>query len=546
MLAATPAVPPIRVVQLAHVVATLGLVVIILAAIGTALALVMRWTGLAWSWGLLLVGAAALAIPVAWEQAVTPAGVGLCEVLVGGYWHLRDKLAGGDLAERAWARIGPMDLIRRRISWWRVRHGSWVTGEGVAVGIDRRGRLVRVPICGPRPVNCLVAGATGSGKTVTMTLLALAAIMCGYAVVVIDPKGDDFMLRALRKAAKCAGRRFVLVSARGGAVYNPYETGSDTEIADKLLAGETFTEPHYQRLAQRYLGHLVRALRGAGMTVSLATLVQYMDPARLASLARELPAEKSRALLDYLETLTTQQERDLSGTLNRLAILAETEFAPWLDPGTPGERIDLRESLDRGDVVMFRLEADRLPLAAPMVAAAVIQDLVAISSERQHGDHRPVLLVMDEFSSFAAKAVQRLFSRGRGAGFSQLLGAQELADMAAVITEAGARNGIRDQVLGNVDVLISHRQGVPESAELIAQIAGTRGAWITTHQTGDGIGGIRTGLGSRVRGREYVIHPDDIKRLRIGEAGVIVPRLRVETIVRIFHPDDLLRRGRRW
>ncbi len=128
-----------------------------------------------------------------------------------------------------------------------------------------------------------------------------------------------------------------LVSARGDAVYNPYEPGSDTEIADKLLAGETFTEPHYQRLAQRYLGHLVRALRGAGLTVSLATLVQYMDPGRLASLARELPAEKSRVLLDYLETLTAQQERDLSGTLNRLAILAETEFAPWLDPGTPGE-----------------------------------------------------------------------------------------------------------------------------------------------------------------------------------------------------------------
>jgi hypothetical protein len=35
---------------------------------------------------------------------------------------------------------------------------------------------------------------------VTMTLLALAAIMCGYAIVVIDPKGDDFMLRELRKA----------------------------------------------------------------------------------------------------------------------------------------------------------------------------------------------------------------------------------------------------------------------------------------------------------------------------------------------------------
>jgi len=35
-------------------------------------------------------------------------------------------------------------------------------------------------------------------------------------------------------------------------------TGSETEIADKALSGETFTEPHYLRQAQRYLGHAVR------------------------------------------------------------------------------------------------------------------------------------------------------------------------------------------------------------------------------------------------------------------------------------------------
>ncbi len=68
--------------------------------------------------------------------------------------------------------------------------------------------------------------------------------------------------------------------------------------------------------------------------------------------------------------------------------------------------------------------------------------------------------------------------------------------------------GIRDQVLGNVDALIAHRQGVPDSAELIAAIAGTRRTWITTNQTTAGLGGIRTGLGSRTRGREYAIHPD--------------------------------------
>ncbi|MBV9512809.1 MAG: TraM recognition domain-containing protein [Mycobacteriaceae bacterium] len=193
-------------------------------------------------------------------------------------------------------------------------------------------------------------------------------------------------------------------------------------------------------------------------------------------------------------------------------------------------------------MVLFRLDADRRPLATGMLAAAIVQDLVAISAGRQSGDHRPGLIVIDEFSAIAAKQVVRLFGRARGAKLSLLLGTQELADLAAVLTSAAVLGGIRDQVLGNVDAFIAHRQVVPESAELLASIGGTRGAWITTQQTGDGLGAMRTGLGSRTRGREYAIHPDQIKSLGVGEAAVIVPRLRQAAIARIIHPSRLARR----
>jgi hypothetical protein len=42
---------------------------------------------------------------------------------------------------------------------------------------------------------------------------------------------------------------------------------------------------------------------------------------------------------------------------------------------------------------------------------------------------------------------------------------------------------LRDQTLGNITTLIARRQNVPESADLIAAIAGTRPAWVTTQQT---------------------------------------------------------------
>jgi len=279
-------------------------------------------------------------------------------------------------------------------------------------------------------------------------------------------------------------------------------------------------------------------VRAAGMTVTLAGVVEYMQPAWLAALARDLPEPVTAKLLGYLEDLTPQQERDLAGARDRLAIIAESDVGRWLDPQTPGEAIDLRTALEQGDLVLFRLDADRLPLAAPMVAGAIMQDLAAICAARQNGRHRPGLLIFDELSAIVvgALAVARLFSRGRGANFSSLVGTQEAADLKSVQV-AAAEVSIFEQVAGNIEALVSFRQNLPESAEMVAAIAGTRGAWITTCQTAGGMGALHTGLGSRTRGREYAIHPDEIKSLDGGNAAVIVPRRRLAKIVRVLHPD---------
>lgn len=542
VVVASSGAPLLPIVQVAELVRTAALLAVTGGLVGIVVA-AMRWRGLAWTWGLAAVLGLPVALLIGWRATTAYGAAAVAIGVAGAAWHYRDVMAGGDLSARARDRRGPADQIRARFVRRQIRRDRCSSDEGVVVGQDSRGRLVRVPIGGSRPSHGLVCGATGSGKTVSMVLIARAAIARGAGVIVVDPKPDDFMLEQIRDAAMRARRRFILWTPEGDTIYNPYGHGFDTEIADKLLATETFTEPHYERLAQRYLGHVVRALRGAGVTVSLASVFEVMRPAGLASLARDLPADNAMALLDYLESLTPQQERDLAGARDRLAILAEGDVRAWINPLTHGESIDLRAALDRGDVAMFRLDADRRPLATGMLAAAIVQDLVAISASRQSGDHRPGLVVIDEFSAIAAKEVVRLFGRARGAKLSLLLGTQELADLAAVLTSAAALAGIRDQVLGNVDAFIAHRQVVPESAELLAAIAGTRGAWVTTHQTGGGFGATRTGLGSRTRGREYAIHPDEIKSDGVGEAAVIVPRLRQATIVRIINPSHL--RGRR-
>ena len=465
------------------------------AVVGVAVALLVRWLGGSWTFGLLARAAVPGLTLLSWRAQVCSDAYAAAVVGVGAWRHVVDVRAGGDLAQRARDRGTPLTPIRRWLGWRKLRSGGWATADGVAVGFTRKGELVRIPVAGSRAVMTLLLGATGSGKTILQVLLALAAIKRGMAVMYIDPKGDDFVREQLRDAAACERRRLRAWDPQGTTIYNPYDRGSDTEIADKLLAAEVFTEPHYQRLAQRYIGHVIRALRLEGVTVTLATVVEHLNSGRLSSLTRKMSPADARPLLAYLETLTPQQERDLAGARDRLAILAESDVGHLLDPAAGEDVIDLRESLDRGDVVLFRLEADRRPLAAAMLGSAIVQDLVAICDERQHGEQRPALIVIDEHSACGTPQTPRLFSRGRGAGMSQLVGTQEVADLGSAETDvSGASGGMLPQIAGNIEVLLCGRQNMPASAELVAAIAGTRGAWITTQQTLAPAAGLLTGL----------------------------------------------------
>jgi hypothetical protein len=214
------------------------------AAVGLAVMLWIRRRGLSWTCGLPLLVIAPYASVLGLRAVV---GCGACPVAAvgtGGSRHLVDLRAGGDLAQRARDRVGPVTPIRRWYGWRKLRTGRWVTSQGVVIGFSRRGDLVRVPIAGWRSVMSLLLGATGSGKTVVQVLLALAAIRRGFGVIYIDPKGDDFVRDQLGAAAERAGRHFLVWDPQRDTVYNPYDRGSNTEIADKLLAAELFTEPH--------------------------------------------------------------------------------------------------------------------------------------------------------------------------------------------------------------------------------------------------------------------------------------------------------------
>jgi hypothetical protein len=508
--------PQTTIDEFLHWAFSTGLHLAVGLSLGALAARAMRGRHLHWTWA---VAALAALVPARQDlggATLTLAVASMFATVRGRRWHREDVEAGADLAELAARRHHPLELVRA-LAWTaasrvRERLGASCRAHGgeLALGIDESRRTVSIPFSGESGgTHTLVVGATGSGKTVTQTSIATRAIERGMGAVVIDPKGDRDLREQVRRAAMLAGRPFLEWTPDGDTVYNPYARGGASEIADKALAGERFTEPHYLRQAQRYLGHVVRALRETGTEVSLRAIVEHLDSGRLELLARELPEPAARVTFAYLDSLSPRQQSELAGVRDRLAILAESDVGPWLDPQTKGvERFDLLTAVSQRAVVYFGLESDTRPLLSAMLGAAIVQDLQTTVASLQAAP-APTLVVIDEFSAIAADQVVRLFGRARSAGLSLLLGTQELSDL-----RLPGRERLLEQVLGNLSVLIAHRQVVPESAELIASVAGTRGTWrVSRHSDG------RT---TRVRARAQVLEADEVMRLGRGWAAVLV------------------------
>ena len=500
--------------------------------LGAFLAGSLRVRGLRWTWALVGAPVSVAALPVSAAVSLLGLAVTALAAAIGAAWDNHDLLVGADHAAQARELRG----VRHVLTLWSHRRGTgarrWIDERGLVIGADRSGAPVRIAFGERFGCHTLVVGATGSGKTVTQAWIAARAIEHGHGAIVIDPKGDRFLRDQLRAAADRRGARMLEWTPDGPCTYNPYAHGGDSELADKALAGETFTEPHYLRQAQRYLGHAVRTMRASGVAITPASLVGHLDPRELDATARALDHDAAETVYRYLESLTERQRRDLAGVRDRLAILAESDLARWLHSGSPDLAIDLPRVVQEGAVAYFALESDRWPLLSQMLGAAIVGDVLTVTAQLQ-ADPRPTLVLIDEFAAVASTQVARLFARARSAGISVLLGTQELADL-----RAAPSNSLQDQVLGNTTTLIAHRQNVPASAELVAGVAGTRPVWVHTERVDYGlIGASRANSGTRTRGYEYIVHPSTLKNLATGWAAVATYATGAARITHIHHPE---------
>jgi conjugal transfer pilus assembly protein TraD len=430
------------------------------------------------------------------------------------------------MAPAAWAVATAAGLAS--IAIWRIVRsrrsepaGAERQGEGVGLGVDRAGGPVRLSDR-QLAAHALIVGASGAGKSTTLLTILSDQIRRGRPVVAIDMKGSPAFALELERAAAAAGRKLRVWSPDGPSHWNPLAHGNATSLKDKLISTERFTEPHYQRAAERYVQTVLQVLHAAHpeRPAQLDEVVATMEPRRLATLLRRVPRPLAERVQDYLAGLTHDQLSAIRGLGTRLALLSESSAGRYLVPGEePGmaPTIDLQAGLNGGDVILLSLNSSVYGKLAAQLGALAIQDLVSAAGHRLErsadpaGPAMPATVAIDEFSALGADNVLALLARARESGISVLVATQELADLER------AAPGFRDQVLGIVAVKLAHRQEVHASAQTIAQMAGTERVWEQTLQMRGLFGSPGASRGSRRQVEQFIVHPNEIKTLQTGQ-----------------------------
>ncbi|MCC7441299.1 MAG: type IV secretion system DNA-binding domain-containing protein [Bdellovibrionales bacterium] len=379
------------------------------------------------------------------------------------------------------------------------------------LGIDIAGVRIRDEA---RVRHTHIVGATGSGKTVLIEQLLLEDLKAGNGCLIIDPKGDRELYERVRHECKRIGREadLHLLSATfrdESAIWNPCGLGNVSELQSKFFNSAIYSEPHYAKWCEKALLQAFNRLvpgHPKGFTIS------------------EVVTDLER----FCKELKSRDEK-IEGLFLDFYNLAHGEWGSILGCGSDrrGNEVSLLNLTQKNQILFVDLPTEAKKVQSARIGRLLTQELMLISGLRKifpsiRSAH-PFSVYIDEFDAFATESFATFLNKARSSGFMIHIAHQTLSDLNRVSLEFAG------QILGNCNVRFIFRQDDPDDAERWSRFLGTRSTVKRTYQTD---GGMQTGRSSNRDVQEFVIGPDQIKSLGVGETVLSIKTDRITKIVR--------------
>lgn len=440
-----------KVVYAIGMVAALGLIAAT-AVFACAVAVVFDWESM-----LLVLTQAA------WMAAVGATGAG---VMCAFAW---DSI-------RDWEGLEQLPDVRRMAKLFARCRGfdpsKWFRKKGFFLGRGLDGRRVEIPETLVNGSHVCVHGCTGSGKTVVTASLTVQCMDRGQAVISIDPKRDENLLRLMAEKAKALGREFhyLDLDPRQGPQFSLLAGADKADIEEIFVTCFDLkargTDADFHRSNDR---------SSATLAAEVVERTRVATPEDLASakLAAEVAAQGRILTLRELHKACARSAKIGAGKY----FMEQLEALARLEPVNSSRELDWAGMIERGAAVYVAGTASNEPVRALQKALALRVTQV-IRRRENPGQARPVLLVFDEMRHVLGPALLDTLGVIRSANAHVILAGQSMADLDNC--SGFAPGVVRGTVFDNTAIKIVLKLGEPEFANKLSMLGGHKRSFTET------------------------------------------------------------------
>lgn len=302
-----------------------------------------------------------------------------------------------------------------------------------------------------RSVHTAVVGTTGTGKSWLLNMLAAQDTAQGFSLVVVDPKGDDFVLANLLEWVIRTGREkeFVLIAPYWDFSdrFNPLAGFATVEevvgIVTTMLATQLSASgdsAFFFRMAQRVCRDVVSPLLVQGKTVTLQDVVRLSAYERLTEVKRMAEEAGLTQVAQDIQALIDMGAAQYAKVAGNLATGLHPAVAGQVAGVLLAESNPIAEKLLRGERVVVYIRSSSLRDAEfatllTLASVGVLKALAGVMIDRGKALAPPLRLHVDEAARALFPGIVDFFDKGRSAGLHTTMYFQSEQQLKSILGE---------------------------------------------------------------------------------------------------------------
>lgn len=374
--------------------------------------------------------------------------------------------------------------------------------------------------------HALYLGTTGAGKTNAILNNVEYCARKGIPCIMMDGKGSPDLPEKMKYIADRYGKTFKLFTLKPEAIkgllveclsaYNPFSTGTFTEWKNRIMSlfasAEGRGQQHFAIGEEDALNTVLAVIKKGGGRIDLIKIFDYIQDIEVI---KQMAIETGDEFLKKeVELLTFEQLGDVAKVL-KLFILSS--YGYLFDTKNKKNVINLQESIINNEIVLFMFDSSAYKEDTKKIAKMVINDInSAFSTLKENtGYIKKCFCIFDEFASYASSNLSDTLTLHRSNGLHGIVGTQGIETISLASPETAR---VAEEIIACTGTYLILQLQHDKDIERVAKIIGTKDGFEVTRQLDVSEGQGTTGMGSSKQIKEFIVHPEAIRKLR-GEDG---------------------------